>query len=228
MAATLATFRAWLRLDLNDPAGSSPRFADADLDRAIDRAVAEYSRAAPRLRDQTLATAAGSRVLSLAGLAGLRDVEEVEWPEGGYPPSLVEWALAPDRQSLTLLVSAAPAGENARVRWSSKHAVDLSTGTVSEEHEALVALGAYGYAAGAYSTPAADNFRYEDGATAAQVDDTAIPVEWRRRSEAALSIFREQLGPIVRTRMTGMRARVVWSDPRPAPRYPSTAEGREP
>ena len=212
MATTLATFRAWLRLDLNDPAGASQRFADADLDRAVERALTEYSGACPRLLDITLTTTAGSRTLSLAALAGLWDVAEVEWPAGEYPPRLVPWTLAPDRQSLTLLAPAAPGGEDARVRWCSKHGLDLAGSTVSEEHEALLALGAYGFAAGAYSTPAADNFRYEDGATAALVDDTAIPQEWRRRSEAALAAFRDVLALLARSRASSTRA--VWSLPR--------------
>lgn len=205
MATTLAPFRAWLRLDLNDPASGSQRFADADLDRAVERVLTEYSGAYPRVRDATLTTTAGSRTLSLAALAGLWDVAEVEWPAGEYPPRLVAWTLAPDRQSLTLLAPAAPGGEDARVRWCSKHALDLASSTVLEEHEALLALGAYGFAAGAYSTPAADNFRYEDGATAALVDDTAIPQEWRRRSEAALAAFRAQLAQLAAARAASAR-----------------------
>jgi hypothetical protein len=228
MPTTLATFRSWLRLDLNDPAGSGQRFADADLDRAVERAVAEYSRACPRLRDVTLATTAGSRDVSLAGLAGLWTVEEVEWPVGRCPLALVEWRLSADRQTLTLLASAVPAGEPVRIRWGSRHTVDAGTSTVPEEHEALVALGAAGFACLAYSMPSADNFKYEDGATTALVDDTAIPLEWRRRSEAALAEFRKELARLAGARTLGARAAAVWSLPRPAPRYPSTADGREP
>ena len=108
MATTLADFRSWLRLDLNDPAGASQRFADADLDRAVARAVADYSLAAPRLQDAQLMTVPGSRELSLASLAGLQAVEEVEWPTGRYPPALVPFWLAPDRQTLTLLCPPRP------------------------------------------------------------------------------------------------------------------------
>ena len=45
--ATLTTLRADLRLDLNDPTGAHERFANADLDRAITRALTEFSRALP-------------------------------------------------------------------------------------------------------------------------------------------------------------------------------------
>jgi hypothetical protein len=211
MATTLMTYRAWLRLDLSDPAGAAQRFGDADLDRALERAVAEYSQAWPRVREQTLATTAGSRELDLTSLEGLVAVEAVEWPVGRQPPAQVEWRLAPDRQTLTLLTPAAPGGEIARVRWSSRHVVDGMASTVPAEHEALVSLGAYGFAALAYSTPAADNFRYQDGATASLVDDTAIPVEWRQRGEGALAAFRRQLERLAATRLAGAWKRVVWS-----------------
>ncbi|MBI3971724.1 MAG: hypothetical protein HY332_10590 [Chloroflexi bacterium] len=211
MPATLATFRAWLRLDLNDPASSAPRFADADLDRAVERAVAEHSQAHPYVRDQTLVTTPDSRDVSLASLSGLWAVEEVEWPVGQYPPALVDWRLSPDRQTLTLLVPTAPVGEQVRVRWASRQVLDGAGSTIAEPHEVLIALGAYGFACLAYSTPSADNFKYEDGATAAQVDDTMIALEWRRRSDTALGEFRSTLTRLAVARTFGARGRAVWS-----------------
>lgn len=229
MPTTLATFRSWLRLDLNDPAGSDQRFSDADLDRALERAVAEYSRAVPRVQDAILTTTVGSRDVSLATLSGLWAALEVEWPVGRYPRQLVPFELSPDRQTLTLRVAAAPAAaESVRVRWTSRHVVDGSTSTIPQEHEAVVSLGAYGLAAVAYSTPTSDNFRYQDGGQSALVDDTMIPREWRERAEAALFEFRDTLGALARNRALASGARVVWSQPRPAPRWPTTVDGTEP
>lgn len=236
MATTLASFRAWLRLDLNDPAGASQRFADADLDRAVERAVVEFSRAVPRVRDAVLATVASSRDVTLVTLVGLWAVLEVEWPTGEWPFAMVPFLLSPDRQTLTLVVDPAPSAvENVRVRWTSKHTVDVAASTVLEEHEALVALGGYGYACLAYSTPAGDNFRYQDGDQAAVVDTSMIPREWRARGEAALARFREMLGDLRRSRaLAGTPgapakggARVVWSQQRDTPYWPLGAE-REP
>ena len=65
--ATLTTLRADLRLDLNDPSGAQERFADADLDRAITRALTELSRALPYVQEATLRTTAGSRRVDLSG-----------------------------------------------------------------------------------------------------------------------------------------------------------------
>ena len=92
----------------------------------------------------------------------------------------------------------------------------------------LLLTGAYGFAAWAYSTPAADNFRYQDGAQFAQVDDSMIAPEWRARGEHALTTFRARLADLQRSRVVQGASTVVWSEARPAPRWPRTAAGREP
>ena len=108
--ATLMTLRADLRLDLNDPTGAQARFADADLDRAIARALTEFSRALPYVQEATLRTVAGSRRVDLSGLTGLWDVEAVEWPTGAYPHRWRRFELAPDKQSMTMLVTRTAVG----------------------------------------------------------------------------------------------------------------------
>ena len=77
---TLATLRAALRLDLNDPAGATARWSDSDLDRAITRAVAAYSEALPHVQSTTATTTSGSRVLPVTGLGAGVTVLSVEWP----------------------------------------------------------------------------------------------------------------------------------------------------
>ena len=92
---------------------------------------------------------------------------------------------------MTLLVTApAAAAEDVLVQWTKGHTLDGLDGatstTMPEECDEFLLLGAYGFAAWAYSTPAADNFRYQDGAQFAQVDDSMIAPEWRARGEHAL------------------------------------------
>lgn len=231
--ATLTTLRADLRLDLNDLSGAQERFGDADLDRAIARALTELSRALPDVQEATLRTTADSRRVDLSGLAGLWDVEAVEWPTGAYPRRWRRFELAPDKQSVTLLVTAPPsAAEDVLVQWAKGHTLDGLDGatstTIPEECAELLLLGAYGFAAWAYSTPAADNFRYQDGAQFAQVDDSMIAPEWRERGVYALETFRARLADLQRSRVVQAASTVVWSEPRPAPRWPRTAAGREP
>ena len=67
--STLTTFRAALRLDLNDPVGTSARWTDADLDRAISRAVSAYAEILPRVQSVVLTTTAGSRIVPVTSRA---------------------------------------------------------------------------------------------------------------------------------------------------------------
>ena len=213
-------FRAWLRMDLGDPAGASQRFSDADLNRAVGRAVAEVSLVWPRVLDTEVVLGTASRTVPLvAGVfPGLVEVEEVEWPYGAggseatFPASLPPFRVAPDRLSVVLLVEEVPAaGAVVRVRWNSAHVVAEGSTTVPAELDQLVSRGAYGFACLAYSTPAADNFRYEDGATVAAVDDSMIPREWRARGNEAVGELREGLERLRRRRAVGRM--VTWRLP---------------
>lgn len=149
--ATLTTVRADLRLDLNDPSGASERFADGDLDRAVERALLEFSQVWPYVQESTLSTVADSRDISLASLSGLWDVEAVEWATGEYPRKWRRFEVSPDKQTLALLVTSAPSAvENALVRWASIQTINGLNGavatTVPEDQEELLLLGAYGFA----------------------------------------------------------------------------------
>ncbi|HET7767704.1 MAG TPA: hypothetical protein VFN74_02945 [Chloroflexota bacterium] len=206
----LAEHRAALRLDLNDPAGAAQRFADADLTRAITRAVSELTLAHPRLTDTEVVLASATRTIPLPALTfpNLIDVEEIEHPYGAagiastVPPTLPPFLLAPDRASALLLTADVPAaGSRLRLRWTGPHQIAEATTTVPAELDYMLSRGAYGFACLAYSTPAADNFRYEDGATVATVDDSMIPTAWRIRANEALAEFRESL-TLLRLRRT--------------------------
>jgi hypothetical protein len=227
----LVAFRAALRLDLFDPAGGSQRFADADLDRAVTRAVAELSLAAPRQVDTEVALGAASRTVPLPGgtFPGLTDVEQVEYPYGAagalatMPPTLVPFRVAPDLASLLIMTAAVPAvGDRLRVRWLSPYAVTVGTTTVPVMWDGAVAQGAFAYACLAYSTPASDNFKYDDGATVAGVDDSMIPKEWRARYGLAIREWSAFLERLRAGRAIG-GARVVWSQRQPAALWPSGA-----
>lgn len=212
---TLADFRTALRLDLNDPAAGTPRFSDPDLNRAVTRAVAELSVAAPRLTDTEYPLPAASRVVPLPALTfpNLIDVDEVEYPygltgaEATYPPTLIPFLLAADRTTLLLIVDDVPAsGTHLRIRWSAPHSIQEASTTVPADLDYLLARGAYGFACLAYSTPSADNFKYDDGATVAGVDDTQIPTAWRTRANEALADFRSQLTLLRHRRATSQFA----------------------
>lgn len=99
MGLTLTDLENRLRTDLNDPAGGNQRFAQSDLDRAIDRAVDKYSFVNPALYKVQVATAARQRTYAMPGNspAGYPPwwVESIEYPSGMYPPKLVAYQLDP-------------------------------------------------------------------------------------------------------------------------------------
>lgn len=236
---TLVDFRASLRLDLNDPAGGSQRFADADLDRAVTRAVAELSLVFPFETDTEHTAGAASRTISLTGgtFTGLTGVSEVEFPygaagvEAAFPPALVPFRVGANGTSVLVLSADVPAATSVlRVRWQKAHLIDAASSTVPVRYDPLLALGAAGFACLAYSSPAADNFRYEDGAVVAQVDDTRVPVEWRTRGLAYLAQFRAELGRLQQERARTGRPWVSWGQSPQAPLWPvhQFDGGREP
>jgi hypothetical protein len=134
--------------------------------------------------------------------------------EATFPPSLVPFALNAARTAVRVLSKDVPAaGQVVRVRWAALHGVTVGSTTVPAELDALVAMGAAGFACLGYSTPAADNFSYRDQETAGDVDDSMIAPEWRRRGEALLGQFRAELGRLAQRRARTGRAWVNWGVP---------------
>lgn len=207
----MADYRARLRLDLMDPAGAAQRFSDADLDRAVARAVEEYQRTVPRVQSVQLLTTPGSRELSLAGLPDLLEVYRVEYPAGRYPPAYPPFRVSLDGTLLTLLVPDPPAGaEPVNLEYGGSHRVDATQSTLPPADEPVVLRGAYGFACEAYATATGDNFRYEDGQDTGLVDDTAIPRRWAERAQQALAAFRTALAILRGERALQTAARTAW------------------
>jgi hypothetical protein len=91
---TLSDALTRLRQDIFDQAGASPRWADSDLSRAIDRALDQYSFVVPWIQAALIPAVANSRLYTLppAIVAPPQPawwVEDVEYPEGFYPRRLV-------------------------------------------------------------------------------------------------------------------------------------------
>lgn len=216
--ATLVTLRARMRLALNDPAGASQRFADGDLDEAVQRALDAYGAVVPNVRSQLLATTAGSRSVSLAGLSatatGVLSVR-FPWPVNGSVdlPGNEPWRHDPYSNTVVVVGTVVPAGQSMEIVYTAAHLVDVSGSTVPASDEATLLLGATGYACLAYSMPAADNFRYTDGTAGSGVDDTKIPGEWRARADKLLERFEKGLYKLEMLRARGVRARLAVNDP---------------
>ena len=142
----LSEMRDRLRQDLHDEDATNERWTDAELDRHIQRAVREFSLAVPLEAKTTLSTTAGSRDLSIAGLADLVAIEAVEHPAGKYPPQYVPYSVW--LATLTMLIDATPgAAEDVNVYHTKLHTLDPTTSTLPARFEDLVATGAAAYAA---------------------------------------------------------------------------------
>jgi len=142
----LSEMRARLRRDLHDEDATSYRWSDQELDRHIQRAVAEVSLAAPLKARATLTTTPASRELDISGLTDLVAIEAVEYPVGQYPPSYVPFSLW--GSTLTLLVDTAPQGaEEVCIYYGKFHTLDDNGSTLPPHLEEVVVTGAAAYAA---------------------------------------------------------------------------------
>lgn len=141
---TLTTMRASIRRDLKDEDNSNYRWSDNEIDRAIERAVLDYSLYCPLEQKTTIVTVNLSADVSLATLSDLVDVVSVEHPVDQVP-ALYQlfrtWG-----GTLTFLNGYTGDGGNCYVRWLKKHSIGASSSTVPSPHEAVIALGASAFA----------------------------------------------------------------------------------
>ena len=136
--------RASVRRDLKDEVSASYRWSDTEIDRAIERAVLDYSLYCPLEEKTTLATADLSPDVSLATLTDLVDVVSIEHPVDQLPAQYQPfrtWAGV-----LTFLNGYTGDGANCYIRWLKKHSIGAGTSTVPSHHEAIIALGAAAFA----------------------------------------------------------------------------------
>jgi hypothetical protein len=126
------------------------RIADAERDRAIERAVMRYGADRPRVLVEDL-VAAGGHYLDLPTdwESEFSALESVEYPIGDVPPTFLEngaYDLYEDpTETRIMLDSSATATATFRVRFSAPHTVDATTDTVPASHrEAVCSLAAGG------------------------------------------------------------------------------------
>lgn len=142
----LGQMRARVRTDLHDEDSANYRWTDGELDRHIQRAVRDFSLAAPLEAKTALTATPGSRDLSITGLTDLVAIEAVEYPTGKYPASFVRFSVW--LSTLTLLIDAAPAAaDSVNVYHTKLHTLDGSSSTVPPRFEDVIASGAGGHAA---------------------------------------------------------------------------------
>ena len=182
MPTALTVIRGRLQTDLDDAAAGI--WSTADLDQHIGDALRDLSHRIPRERTTTIATAAGSRDVSLATLTERVRLVAVEWPTGNDPKSFVdfsEWA-----GTLRIESAAVPNGSNCIIYWQSLHSIVLASETLPEDYDdALV----YAAAARACDQQAADTTNTLPTGGPGSVAD------WRRLAAHFRARYEERVTP---------------------------------
>jgi hypothetical protein len=136
--------RTLVRRDLKDEDNANYRWQDNEIDRAIQRAVAELSRYAPREMKSTIATVDGSREVDISSLTDRVLVDRLEFPVAKTPRSFQRFDVF--QETITLIGDAEGDGTNCYIYWGKVHTLDGSTSTIPSYLEDVLALGAAAYA----------------------------------------------------------------------------------
>ena len=143
----LADLVAQLRTDLGDPSGASPRWSDADLQRAIARSLAAFSRHHPYEQKTTIETTVSDYAISIASLTGLISVDRLEFPVDNKPPYFKPFSII---QS-TLFMEEWGDGTDCYIYWSGTHALTDTSRTYDIKYSDIIELGALAFALEQYS-----------------------------------------------------------------------------
>lgn len=185
----LSTMRSNVATDLDDAGGDI--WSNSELDRAIRRALREYSNSCPHRADTVIDLTVDGREIDISSISGLTGVERVWFPydaaDPDWPPRWRVFDLHADG-TLVLLIDPEPAaGESVRVYYWTPHTLDgldsATETTLPPADEELIALGAAGYAALEKSRAAVGTVNVS-GYT---------PLHWSEWAERRLAIFHERL-----------------------------------
>jgi len=141
---TLTTMRTAVRRDLKDEDSANYRWSDNEIDRAIERAVLDYSLYCPLEQKTAVSTVNLSQEVSLSTLSDMVDVISVEHPVDQAPPQYRPYRVWGG--ILSFLDGYTGDGTNCCVRWLKKHSISAGSSTVPAYHEAVIALGASAFA----------------------------------------------------------------------------------
>jgi len=203
----LVEMRGDVENDLKDT--SNVRWTDAELDRAIERAVQEYQVANPIMGYVDIPLVEGQYVYDLSSEAGYMWCEAVEYPiEDEDGP--VYLAFREDRAQKRVWINPRAqtsrgeepeltAGEDCRFWYAKAHTLTVDSSTIPMEHEDLIAAGAAAFAGLAMSAYAIDRIG----------SNALTPQQWRDWAEKRLADFRERLEALRLARVSGVGGHVV-------------------
>lgn len=140
---TLVSLRALVRRDLKDEDAANYRWTDDEIDRAINKALADYSLYCPLEVRTSLATVDDSDEVDISTLTDLIAVTRVEHPITIYPYPSRHFSVFAG--VLTFLDGYLGDGGNCYVYWLQRHTIGASS-TIPTPHEHIIALGAAAHA----------------------------------------------------------------------------------
>ena len=141
---SLNTLRDNLRDDLKDLDSGDYAWTDAELDRHITRAANEYALSWPL---EAVFETAGAPPVSTSTVTRFRDCYRAEFPIDQLPPKYVPFHVNSSNE-ITVVGSNVPAAtETARYFVTSDYLLTDSTSDIPDEHQNIIAGGAFGFAA---------------------------------------------------------------------------------
>jgi hypothetical protein len=205
--SSLSDLRDLVEGDLDD--SSNDVWTTGEIDRAIERALREYSLVRPQQAVGTISLSVDGREIGISTLTGLIRVVRVWHPytssDPEDPPEWRMWELW--GTTLYILDGDEPAdGEVVRVYYHKQHTIDglngESTTTIPAEDEGVVVFGAAAYAA----------LQKARGAVGEAGVSTETPEHWLNWAAGRLKEFRAQLRDIKRREVQKIDKRVPIQD----------------
>jgi len=135
--------RALVRRDLKDEDSSDYRWTDDEIDRAIEKAVLEYSEYCPLQVRSSVATVDDDQNVDISALTNRIDIIKVVHPIDEQPYQSRRFSVWAD--ILTFLDGYYGDAANCYVYWLQKHTLS-TTSTVPTAHDGIIALGAAAFA----------------------------------------------------------------------------------
>lgn len=136
----LEYMRSLVRIDLQDPWGPDAKWTDQDIDRAIQRAVEEYSFYLP-IQDRTeVPTVAGQDWIDASIFQSAIRIYRIEFPINRRPRRFQPFRVFAGRIYLT--GDDTGNGQNCAVEWGRPHTITHTYNSVPVQHYNIIALGA--------------------------------------------------------------------------------------
>jgi hypothetical protein len=184
----LATLRDMVERDLDDTGNEV--WGTDDIDRALERALADYSQANPQQSVTEMELPEDGREVDVSSISGLTRVIKVWYPYDSSvpesPPNWVRW----DKWGCVLYISSGdePAGgETVRIYYHEEHTIQgldgASETTVPAEDEELLVTGAGAYAA----------LQKARGSVGEAGVSSETPEHWLRWGRSRMAAFNEGL-----------------------------------